>query len=75
MISAPRPDGAGFPGLCYAYSSFPAPGWDRATFKWSVVVREGGLGAGDKLENTSYLCVGSLDMVAECLSLVASQIQ
>ena len=75
MISLPRPDGDGFPGLCYAYFSFPAPGWDQATFKWSVVVREGGLGAGDNLKNTSYLCVSGLDKVAECLSVVAIQIE
>ena len=70
VISTPRPATAsGVPGLRYAYFNFNIHPFDQSTFKWSVVVRED-LKHGDSFDVTSYLCVGSLDMVVECLSNV-----
>lgn len=74
VVSPARPPGQSFPGLCYGYFSFPMTQWDQKTYKWSVVVREEA-GPGHVLEVTSYLCVGDLVMVAECLALVSGRLE
>ena len=67
VISEPRsPTSAGVPGLKYAYFSFNIQPFDRKTFKWSVVVRED-LQSGHVFDVNSYLCVGTLENVTECL--------
>merc|ERR550534_2362825 len=73
VISAPREAATGFPRLCYAYFSCAMTQWDSKTYKWSVVVRQEPE-AGDVLEVTSYLCVGTLQMVADCLLAVSPHI-
>jgi len=73
VISAPREPAAGFPRLCYAYFSFAMTQWDSKTYKWSVVVRQEPE-VGNLIEVTSYLCVGTLEMVADCLLALAPQI-
>jgi len=73
-ISEPRNATAeGVPGLKYAYSTFNIQPFDQKTFKWSVVVRED-LKPWDIFFVKSYLCVGNLDMVIECLGQVDAQI-
>ena len=66
-VTKPRPPTAsGAPGTHYAYFAFGSSKFDASTYKWSVVIRED-LKPGDVFEVTSYLCVGSLDMVVQCL--------
>ena len=57
---------SGVPGSHYAYFAFGSSQFDASTYKWSVVIRED-LKPGDVFEVTSFLCVGSLDMVVQCL--------
>ena len=68
VISEPRsPTTAGIPGLRYAY--FRVDGskpFHQKAFKWSVVVRED-LQSGHVFDVQSYLCVGTLDNVRDCL--------
>ena len=67
VISDPRgPTTAGIPGLLYAYYSFNIQPFDQKTFKWTVVVRED-LQRDHVFDVNSYLCVGTLDDVKECL--------
>lgn len=64
---------AGVPGLHYAYFSFNIQNFDSKTFKWSVVVRED-LQLGLVFDVHSYLCVGMLDEVVDCLLSIHQQI-
>ena len=74
VISESRgPTTAGIPGLHYAYFSFNIQPFDQKTFKWSVVVRED-LQSGHVFDVNSYLCVGTLDDVINCLKSIESQI-
>merc|ERR1712179_22601 len=57
---------SGAPGLHYGYFKFNIQKFDQKTFKWSVVIRED-LQPSEAFEVTTYLCVGALDMVVECL--------
>ena len=67
VISEPRgPTTAGIPGLHYAYFNFNIRPFVQKTFKWSVVVRED-LQSGHVFDVLSYLCVGTLDNVRDCL--------
>ena len=66
-ITKPRPaTSSGAPGYHYAYFAFGSSKFDASTYKWSVVIRED-LKAGDVFDVTSYLCVGSLEVVIQCL--------
>ena len=74
VVTKPRlPTSSGTPGLQYAYVDHSNEYYDRSTYKWSVVIRED-LKSGDVFEVTSYLCVGSVDMVVECLSQIQDEI-
>jgi len=73
-ITKPRPKtSSGAPGLHYGYFKFNIQKFDQKTFKWSVVIRED-LQPREAFEVTTYLCVGTLDMVVECLLHVQEQI-
>ena len=70
------PTSSGVPGTSYGYFDYgPSryPNFDEHTYKWTVVTRED-LKAGDVFEVTSYVCVGSLDMVIRCLTDVQTKL-
>ena len=73
VTKARPPTSSGVPGSHYAYFAFGGGNFDQATYKWSVVIRED-LKPGDVFEVSSYLCVGSLETVVECLVNVHDQI-
>ena len=73
-VTKPRPPtSSGTAGLHYLYKDYGSGQFDRSTYKWSVVIRED-LKAGDVFTVSSYLCVGSLNMVVECLVNVQDQL-
>jgi len=73
-VTKPRPKtSSGAPGLHYGYFKFNIQPFDQKTFKWSVVIRED-LTPGDAFEVQTFLCLGSLDMVFECLLHVQEEI-
>ena len=74
VISEPRsPTATGTPGLHYHYASFNIQPFDQKTFKWSVVVRED-LQSNHVFDVQSYLCLGTLDNVKECLINISTKI-
>ena len=58
----------GIPGLRYGYFHFPGiTRFTDRTWKWSVVYRTGPMPPNTILDYHSYVCVGDLDMTADCM--------